>query len=1080
MRAFSCLLLVSVAVTINPALSQNIKYIDAGKVIEEADVLYDSGRYEDAIALLKTVPERDTAYAQSLSELIYCYIDSKNYYQALAVTEEALRSPSEDRANLLRLQALSTAGKGNPQEAIALWENAVKEYPANATLLFNLGLAYYNTKDYVKAEDILFKTLAINPFYASAHLNLARLAVGRGRKVHAMLAMGIYLGVNVKDNAHLVMINNFVDNQVQDEGSLPESGTNAPAKLDQLIRAKIVAEEGFESMFPTKAPVIQQYELLFDQLNTIPSSTDDRYVNYYLPLYKAIKENNSVEAFVYHLLTSSSIEAAAKWRNKNEKALTSFYNITNVSLKKHRENLTSAPLGFNDPVNAWFYSSNQLNALGNHSNEKRVGKWIYFHPNSECQAEGTYNDAGEKVGTWKYYHSNGKLKSIENHETGEVTAYSIKGNKSEYFFLKNGEIEGDTELFYEEGPISERVRFAAGKRHGKREMFFPNGTLKASYMYKEGVVDGEFLINYEDGKLNERCGYKAGELHGKYDSYHINGKLMTTGEYKDGIQTGVWKRYHSNGKLKNSGVYNEKGTPVGEWIYYDDNGLLEEKRNYDAEGRYQGDISYYSEGKLHCTSTYKKDILVKDVYYNVDGKVIGTFGGSDGTFASKNYFNTGQLRSEGNYKKGKLEGPWKYYNRFGVLVSEYLYKDNLAHGAGKHFYPSGELKLEAQYEEGELHGYFKEYYRNGKTKQEGWYRNGNREQQWLEYHADGTIESDFYYQQDRNVSSGTQYNPDGKKYFELETDYEGRIVDMRYFNSQGVLTSKKRKLNFVDVYEDFNSRNKLRSRTEVLCGEYDGKLEKFFPDGSLHYQYEFLNGKKNGKYRLNEVSGQPNSVGFYQDDQSTGEWKRYHENGQLYGEGLHRDDGRDSVWTYYHDNGNISSRGPYKNDKRHGVSTRYSPDGLPVLEMRHHNGDLIAYRPMTTGNDAAWISFTGNGKIEIRYANGNKAWEEEYKDGLSDGYDRIYYPDGKLYSETLYSGGDLAGDTKLYYPDGKLKMRGTYKDDERNGTFERYNADGTLESSEVYHLGFQNGKSVYYKNGVKKKEIKFWYGIAEE
>lgn len=1080
MRAFFCLLLVAIVVAIHPVFSQDIKYFEAVKVLEQADVLYDSGKYDDAIALLKTIPERDTAYVQSLTERIYCYIDSKNYDQALVVTEEALQSPSDDRANLLRLRALATTREGNYQDAIALWENAVKEYPTNASLLFNLGLAYYNTKDYVKAEDIFFRTLEVNPFYQGAHLNLARLAVGRGRKVHAMLAMGIYLGINVKDNAHLVLINNVLDNQAQDEGSLPESGSNAPTKLDQLIRAKIVAEEGFKSIFATKAPVIQQYELLFDQLNTIPSSSDDRYVNYYLPLYKAIKENNSVEAFVYHLLTSSSIEAAAKWRDKNEKALNSFYNITNVSLKKHRENLTSEPLGYSQPVNAWYYTSNQLNALGNYSNEKRLGRWIYFHPNSERQAEGTYNDAGVKVGIWKYYHSNGKIKSIENYETGEVTVYSIKGNKSEHFFLKNDEIDGDVELFYDGGPVSEKVRYAAGKRHGMRQMFFPNGALKASYMYKEGVVEGAYVINYENGKLSERCGYKAGELNGKYDSYHVNGKLVDTGEYTNGIRTGAWKHYHSNGKLKRTGVYNEKGEPVGEWNYYDDNGVLDERRNFDSEGRYHGDISYYSEGKLYCTATYKKDILVKDVYYDEDGKVIGTFGAADGSFASKNYFSTGQLRSEGRYKKGKLEGQWKFYNRYGVLINDYFYKDNQLHGKITSFHPSGELKMEAQYEEGELHGYFKEYYRNGNKKQEGWYRNGNREQQWLEYHADGSIESDFYYQQNRNVSVAKQYSPDGKKYFEMETDYEGRIVDMRYFNSQGAVTSKKRKVNFADVYEDFNSSNRLRLRTEVLCGNYDGKFQRFFSDGSLHYEYSFLNGKKNGRYQLNEVSGRPGSVGFFLDNQSNGEWKRYHENGQLYGEGLHRDDGRDSVWTYYHDNGNISSRGPYKNDKRHGVCTWYSPEGTPLIEKRHYYGDLIAYRPLTGENDAAWILFEGNGKIELLYANGNKAWEEEYKDGLLNGYDRVYYANGQLYSEAFYSGGDLAGDTKAYYPDGKLKSRGTYKDAERNGTFERYNADGTLESSETFNLGFQNGKTVYYKKGVKEKEITFWYGIAEQ
>lgn len=1081
MRVFCGVLIATFLASCSASVwSQNIKLVRPDDVISRANALYDSGKYAETIALLKTIPERDTAYAQILSKFAYTYVDAKDFDKAIEVCREALKMPSAERAVFLKIQALATNKKGDYKQAIVLFESAIKEYPTDVSLIFNLGLIQYNNKDYEKAETNFFKVLSINPFHPASHLNLARLGIGQGRKVHAMLAMGIYLGVNDKDNSSLVQINSFLDNQVTDEGTFPTFGANAPAKLDQMIRARIVNEEGFKSIFPVKAAAIQQFELLFDQLNSIPPAADDRYTNFYLPVYKAIKENKGLEAFVYHLLSSSAIEAATKWRNKNDKELKAFYDVTNTALKKNRENLIVEQLGFNELVNAWYNSSNQLTALGNLKNDKRQGKWIFLHTNSEKSADGAYNDLGAKVGTWKYFHKNGNVKSIENYATGEITVYSEKGNKAEHFFLKNDAIEGDVELFYESGPINEKLKFAAGKKHGNRVIYFGDGTVKASYQYKNGQPDGDYFLNYENGKISERCSYKNDMLDGKYESFHINGVLAIIGNYANGYQAGQWKHYYSNRKLQRTGTYNEKGLPVGEWTYYDPGGLLTEKRNFDIEGRYHGDITYYDDGKVYCISSYKKDVIIKDTFYDVNGNVLNTSGGNEGTFYSKNYFSTGELRSEGNYKKGKMEGQWKFYNRFGRFISEFFYKDNSTDGPAKEYFSSGEVKIESEYQDGKLHGYYREYYRNGKVKREGWYQDGNREQQWLAYYQDGMIESDFYYLANESIGKGYEFTLDGKKFIETEIDDGGNISGLQYFNSQGAQSTVKRNENFRDIYEEFYKNGKPKSRSDVLCGTYSRMLERYFPDGTLHYQIEMVNGKKNGKYVYYEMSGKVSSTGLYANDLQTGVWKTYHDNGKLYSEGHYLDDERDSLWTYYHDNGNVSSKALFKDDKRNGVTTYYAPDGTALVEKLFKQGDFIAYRPVINGSDAKWTPFSGNGKIEISYANGSKAFAEEYKNGLPHGYDRLYYPDGKLFSEYQYDNGDLTGEYKAYHPNGKLKASGSFQDDERNGKFERYAEDGTTVSMETYKMGNHHGKSVLYNKGVKQKEFNFWNRVTED
>ena len=55
----------------------------------------------------------------------------------------------------------------------------------------------------------------------------------------------------------------------------------------------------------------------------------------------------------------------------------------------------------------------------------------------------------------------------------------------------------------------------------------------------------------------------------------------------------------------------------------------------------------------------------------------------------KEYYSTGQLESEGNFKDGKKEGLWKEYYESGNLKREGNYKDGVKFGLWKCYYNNG-------------------------------------------------------------------------------------------------------------------------------------------------------------------------------------------------------------------------------------------------------------------------------------------------------------------------------------------------------------------------------------------------------
>ncbi len=1057
--------------------AQKKEFVSPLEIFEQAQVLVDSNRYGDAISLLKTISERDTAYSAAGLKMIHAFIKNDQPDSALQICDKLLLEPSDQKAEFLRMKGMAMASRDYKKGAEFL-EGVIKQYPTMPSIRFSAAAAYFDDKQYEKATQHCFRILEMNPYYSSAHVLLGRIAVLQGHKAHAMMAWGMYMGVMPRDNGTLVVLNQLADSQVNGEGSITAFSTNGTSRLDQMIRAKIVMNDDFKSAFPFSVPLVKQFELIFDQLDKITQTSGDEYLKVYLPVYKAIKSNNQMTPFIYHILTSTAIEDVQKWRNKNEKALGEFFKTTNSALAVPRLNLAFPELGFNEKTNTWYDNSNRVAAIGKMENEKRTGPWVYFHDNGEKSAKGLYSNAGEKVGVWKYYYENGKEKSEENMDTGEVTLYSQKGFKAEHFFLKGGKIDGPADTFYSNGQRSSVIPYVAGKRDGKETDYRPNGVIAATYTYTQEKLNGPYEAFHPNGKLRLRTTFKDDYYNGKFDEYFSNGAMKSSGEYSAGVTVGVWKYYFRNGKLSYEGSYTPKGKATGEWTYYDHTGMLTEKRRFDNEGRYDGDRIAYDDGKQLYVWGYKKDLLIKHTSFKPDGKIIFTAGNNNGTFAAKIYDRDGILLREGKYVEGKADGLWKYYTRHGVVEREYNYKDDELHGMAISYHPTGEKLSEINYEAGKQNGRYVRYARHGQVEQEGWYVDGNPEQRWLSYYSDGTLQFDDYFIEGDKVGLAYQFAPDGKLYMKSVSNREA-VLDPVFFDSKGKESSVKRVEGPKEIYEQFFSNSKLKSREETMSGNSYNHRTSYFPDGSVHFDYEMLLNERHGKYVYYHPNGKPSIKGQYEDGERQGVWERYHFNGQLYSVGKYFDDQLDSVWTYYHDNGTVSSRGPWKNSEKHGSFIYYSPDGKTVVEKKFVHNDLVAYRSLTGAMPGEWVAFTGNQTIDLTFPDGKPAWHQEYKNGLSNGVVREYYSNGVLYEENRYVNGDLEGDQKSYYQNGKLKQIEQYKFDDANGTDDYYDEEGNLIYTSQYKVGHLHGKFQLFEKGKKVKEYNFWYGTAE-
>lgn len=117
---------------------------------------------------------------------------------------------------------------------------------------------------------------------------------------------------------------------------------------------------------------------------------------------------------------------------------------------------------------------------GKMENQKRIGKWKYYHPNSDIlMSEENY--------------SNGKLDGI-------TVTYYPNGKKTEEIDYKAGVENGIHNYYSQEGILIKKLLFENGKLNGPAFYYDASGHLTIEGFYKQGKKDKTWKY-YENGEV---------------------------------------------------------------------------------------------------------------------------------------------------------------------------------------------------------------------------------------------------------------------------------------------------------------------------------------------------------------------------------------------------------------------------------------------------------------------------------------------------------------------------------------------------------------------------------------------------
>ena len=452
----------------------------------------------------------------------------------------------------------------------------------------------------------------------------------------------------------------------------------------------------------------------------------------------------------------------------------------------------------------FYYETGQISSEGIIRDGKPDGYWKTYFQNGILKSEG-YRKNFELDSMWKFYNDEGKMVLEFNYKNGKKNGLKKITDAKENYLLSaenyvNDVKQGEARNYYKDGKIHQRINFENGKEEGFAFEYAEDSTVITVTEYKMGFVKKQERINrkdknnrkqgvwkefYETGILKSEGVYSDDKKNGFFKEYSLIGSLVNTekyingelqknvpeltkmdmkteyyergivkyyGGYKNGVPEGVHREYAIDGQVLNAKIYRE-GVLTGEGVLDDlghEQGLWKE---------------YHPNGQVKSRGEYK------------DGKRIGPW-----MFFHAN----GKEEQKGEYdKKGRAQGPWKWYYESGNLLREEIYVNDLQEGIMIEYSDTGNVITKGEYIEGLKEG--KWIYEMGDYREEGVYKSGKRDGLWKHYYTNGTLRFEG------NFIDG---NPDGKHKYYYENGKakeQGKYIvgrkdgDWEYFNETGVL-----------------------------------------------------------------------------------------------------------------------------------------------------------------------------------------------------------------------------------------------------------------------------------------------------
>ena len=321
---------------------------DFETIISRGVADYESGKYESALSWFNQAYKLDRSSDLACYELALTYLALKDDQSAALYSSKVIDKGGEYVEDAYLINGSAWENLGRTEKARRIYKEALKKYPDNYLLHYDMALSFFNARKYDKALEHVVNAIEIYPAHASSHLLLAYVSFENGERVQSMLPLYYFLLLEQDSDRSLTaynMLSSLWNQGVRQKGQrdiqLVKSGYKyndfASAELAvSMINAGASVSDSLnvENMPETRNSLLAKFvsnsKVLFKILEEESVGKNGFWWDFYGVFFAKVERNDLSESLSYFISACRFNDDVLLWMSDNHKEFQRFTNWMEV------------------------------------------------------------------------------------------------------------------------------------------------------------------------------------------------------------------------------------------------------------------------------------------------------------------------------------------------------------------------------------------------------------------------------------------------------------------------------------------------------------------------------------------------------------------------------------------------------------------------------------------------------------------------------------------------------------------------------------------------------------------------------
>jgi tetratricopeptide (TPR) repeat protein len=315
--------------------------------------LHDKGDYEGAIKIYNDVIKKDPHFFLAWYEKSLSLLSAGKYQDCADLSREILKQFPTDKEILNVYSNYGTALDylQKPEEAIKVYSEGIKKFPADYLLYYNRGVTEYSQKDVEKATEDFKKSVSLNPMHASSHLYLAY-CMKPSNKVASIMCASTFLilePTGKRAESGMKLLSGLLGSNVEKKDEKNITISLSPDLLD----TKSKKEDDFHITELTltlgraldldeskkDVNIAEKMKAKLDIIGVIDESKKKGFfTSFYVPFFKQMHTDSLMRTAAYIMNASADNKDVNSWLEQNKSHVEEFYKwVDNFAWRKEEK-----------------------------------------------------------------------------------------------------------------------------------------------------------------------------------------------------------------------------------------------------------------------------------------------------------------------------------------------------------------------------------------------------------------------------------------------------------------------------------------------------------------------------------------------------------------------------------------------------------------------------------------------------------------------------------------------------------------------------------------------------------------------